>query len=78
MFISVVRKEVGRQNAYQNTDKTYKGEKRYLDSLVENKRINGKVIQTVKANLEPVTKDQIHYLKAVDATQKSRLVYDDD
>ena len=49
-----------------------------MDSLVENKRINGKVIQTVKANLEPVTKDQIHYLKAADATQKSRLVYDDD
>ena len=31
--------------------KTYKGEKRYYASLVENKRINGKVVQTVKANL---------------------------
>ena len=30
--------------------KTYKGEKRYYASLVENKRINGKVVQTVKAN----------------------------
>ncbi len=26
--------------------KTYKGEKRYYDSLVENKRTNGKVVQT--------------------------------
>ena len=39
--------------------KTYKGEKRYYASLVENKRIDGKVVQTVKANLGPVTEDQI-------------------
>ena len=44
--------------------KTYKGEKRYYASLVENKRIDGKVVQTVKANLGPVTEDQIPYLKA--------------
>ena len=30
--------------------KTYKGEQRYYASLVENKRVNGKVEQTVKAN----------------------------
>ncbi len=42
--------------------KTYKGEKRYYASFVENKRINGKVVQTVKANLGPVTQDHIPYL----------------
>ena len=42
--------------------KTYKGEKRYYASLVENKRIDGKVVQTVKANLGPVTEEQIPYL----------------
>ncbi len=35
--------------------KTYKGEKRYYASLVKNKRINGKMVQTVKVNLGPVT-----------------------
>ena len=58
--------------------KTYKGEKRYYASLVENKRINGKVVQFVKANLGPVTEDQIPYLKAAYAVKKPRLVYDDD
>ena len=58
--------------------KTYKGEKRYYASLVENKRINGKVVQTVKANLGPVTEEQIPYLKAAYAAKKPRLVYDDD
>ena len=58
--------------------KTYKGEKRYYASLVENKRIDGKVVQYVKANLGSVTKDQIPYLKAAYATKKPRLVYDDD
>ena len=47
--------------------KTYKGEKRYYASLVENKRIGGKVVQTVKANL-----------KAAYARKKPRLVYDDE
>ena len=46
-------------------------------SLVENKRVNGKVVQTVKANLGPVTEDQIPYLKAAYARKKPRLVYDD-
>ena len=46
-------------------------------SLVENKRVNGKVVQTVKANLGPVTEEQIPYLKAAYAKKKPRLVYDD-
>ena len=58
--------------------KTYKGEQRYYASLVENKRVNGKVEQTVKANLGPVTEEQIPYLKAAYAKKKPRLVYDDD
>lgn len=76
MLLLVVRKEVGM--FIKILTKTYKGEKRYYASLVENKRINGKVVQTVKANLGPVTKDQIPYLKAAYAAKKPRLVYDDD
>ncbi|MDY2812384.1 MAG: 2-C-methyl-D-erythritol 4-phosphate cytidylyltransferase [Dorea sp.] len=60
------------------TTKTYKGEKHYYASLVENKRVDGKVVQTVKANLGPVTEEQIPYLKAAYATKKLRLVYDDE
>ena len=60
------------------TTKEYKDTKRYYASLVENKRVGGKVVQTVKANLGPVTKEQIPYLKAAYATKKPRLVYDDD
>ena len=44
--------------------KQYKGEKYYYASLVENKRVNGKVVQKVKANLGAVTEEQIPYLKA--------------
>ena len=58
--------------------KNLKGEKRCYASLVENKRINGKVVQTVKANLGPVKEDQIPYLKAAYAKKKPRLVYDDE
>ena len=57
--------------------KTYGTEKHYYASLVENKRINGKVVQTVKANLGPVTEEQIPYLKAAYAKKKPRLVYED-
>jgi hypothetical protein len=57
--------------------KIYDGNKHYYASLVENKRVNGKVIQTVKANLGPVTEEQIPYLKAAYAKVKPRLVYDD-
>jgi hypothetical protein len=59
--------------------KTYGGKEHYYASLVENKkRVNGKVIQTVKANLGVVTEEQIPYLKAAYAQKKPRLVYDDD
>jgi hypothetical protein len=58
--------------------KIYAGKEHYYASLVENKRVNGKVIQTVKANLGAVTEEQIPYLKAAYAQKKPRLVYDDD
>ena len=58
--------------------KEYRGEKYYYASLVENKRIDGKVVQTVKANLGAVTGEQIPYLKAAYAKKKPRLVYDED
>jgi hypothetical protein len=41
--------------------KTINGKVHYYASLVENKRVNGKVKQIVKANLGPVTEDQIPY-----------------
>ncbi|MCQ2088518.1 MAG: hypothetical protein MJZ37_10740, partial [Bacilli bacterium] len=65
MFIKILTKE-------------YNGAKYYYASLVENKRINGKVVQKVKANLGAVTEDQIPYLKAAYAKKKPRLVYDDE
>ncbi len=64
MFIKILTKE-------------YKGETYYYASLVENKRVNGKVVQTVKANLGRVTEDQIPYLKAAYASKKPRLVYEE-
>ena len=57
--------------------KKYNGETYHYASLVENKRVDGKVVQTVKANLGPVTAEQIPYLKAAYAKKKPRLVYDD-
>jgi hypothetical protein len=57
--------------------KEYKGKKHYYASLVENKRVGGSVVQTVKANLGPVTEEQIPFLKAAYAKKKPRLVYDD-
>ena len=57
--------------------KTYGNKTHYYASLVENKRINGNVVQFVKANLGAVTEEQIPYLKAVYAKNKPRLVYDD-
>ena len=57
--------------------KKYNNETYYYASLVENKRVNGKVVQTVKANLGPVTEEQIPYLKAAYARKKPKLVYDD-
>ena len=64
MFIKILTKE-------------YNGKKHYYASLVENKRINGSVVQSVKAHLGPVTEEQIPYLKAAYAKNKPRLVYDE-
>ena len=58
--------------------KTINNEKRYYASLVENRRIEGKVVQIVKANLGAVTEDQIPFLKAAYAKKKPRLIYDDE
>ena len=57
--------------------KTYKGNKHYYASLVENKRVGGSVVQSVKANLGPVTEEQIPYLKAAYSRKRPRLVYED-
>ena len=57
--------------------KTYNNKTHYYASLVENKRVNGKVVQTVRSNLCPVTKEQIPYLKAAYARKKPKLVYED-
>lgn len=58
--------------------KQYGGKKHFYASLVENNRVDGKVRQTVKAYLGPVTEDQIPYLKAAYSQKKPRLVYDDE
>ena len=58
--------------------KTYgNGETHYYAYLVENKRVGNKVQQSIKANLGPVTEEQIPYLKAAYAKNKPRLVYED-
>ena len=57
--------------------KKYGDKKHYYASLVENKRVNGHVKQTVKAYLGPVTEDQIPFLKAAYAQKKPKLVYTD-
>ena len=64
MFIKILTKE-------------YCGKKHHYASLVENKRVNGKVVQTVKSHLGPVTEDQIPFLKAAYSKRKPRIVYDD-
>lgn len=64
MFIKILTKIHG--------DKKY-----YYASLVENKRINGHIKQTVKAYLGPVTEDQIPFLKAAYAKKKPKLIYND-
>jgi hypothetical protein len=64
MFIKILTKEYG-------------GKKHYYASLVENKRVGRKVVQSVKANLGPVSVEQIPYLKAAYAKNKPRLVYDE-
>jgi hypothetical protein len=65
MFIKILTKKYGeRTHFYAN--------------LVENKRIDGRVVQTVKANLGSVTPEQIPYLKAAYSKNKPKLVYDND
>jgi hypothetical protein len=64
MFIKILTKKYG--------ERTH-----YYASLVENKRVDGRVVQTVKANLGPVSSEQIPYLKAAYSKDKPRLVYDD-
>jgi hypothetical protein len=60
------------------TTKKYGMNTHYYASLVENNRVDGHVVQTVKANLGPVTKEQIPYLKAAYAKNKPLLVYKDE
>jgi len=57
--------------------KEFGGKKHYYASLVENKRIDGHVVQTVKAHLGPVTEEQIPFLKAAYSKKKPRLIYDE-
>jgi len=64
MFIKILTKE-------------YAGKKHFYASLVENKRVQGKVVQSVIAHIGPVTEEQIPYLKAAYARKKPRLVYDE-
>ena len=64
MFVKVIEK------------KQKSGIKHYA-SLVENTRIDGKVVQKVLLYFGQVTEDQIPYLKAAYAKKKPRLVYDD-
>ena len=56
--------------------KQYRGTKHFYASLVENKRVDGKVKQIVLAYLGPVSQEQIPFLKAAYAKKKPRLVYD--
>ena len=65
MFIKIETKRYGN------------GTNHYYASLVENKRIDGKVKQRIVAYLGPVTEDQIPYLKAAYAKNKPRLIYDE-
>lgn len=65
IFIKILKKQSGKNI-------------RYYASLVENKRVDGKVVQTVRANLGAVTLEQIPYLKAAYAKKKPRIVYDDE
>jgi hypothetical protein len=60
------------------TTKTIGAKTHHYASLVENKRIGKKVVQTTKAYLGSVTEDQIPYLKAAYAKEKPRLVFGGD
>lgn len=47
-------------------------------SVVENKRVRGKTVQTQLVNIGRVTADQVPYLKAAWSEKKPRLVWDDE
>jgi len=64
MFVKILRKRY--------SEKTH-----YYASLVENKRINGKVVQSVKLYFGRVEEEQIPYLKAAYSKNKPRLVYEE-
>ena len=67
MFLKVIEK------SFKN------GNKHYYASVVENKKINGKVVQTTVLYLGAVREDQIPYLKAAymspDDSRRPELVY---
>jgi hypothetical protein len=70
MEVSVIFIKILKKQCKSNTH--------YYASLVENNRVNGKVIQTVRANLGAVTVEQIPFLKAAYSRKKPRLVYDNE
>ena len=67
MFVKIVSK------TFQN------GETRHYASVVENRKVNGKVVQTTRVCLGAVREDQIPYLKAAymnpDDPKRPILVY---
>jgi len=58
------------------TKKSKDGSVRHYASVVENRRVKGKTIQTTLINIGPVEEDQIPYLRAAWAKEKPRLVWD--
>lgn len=64
MFVKILKKQ-------------YSGKTHYYASLVENKRVKGKVVQSVKLYFGRVDEEQIPYLKAAYSKNKPRLVYDE-
>lgn len=46
-------------------------------SVVENKRVGKKTIQTTVVNIGRVTQDQVPYLRAAWAKKKPKLIWDD-
>ena len=53
------------------------GEVRYYASVIRGKRVKGKVVQTVVANIGAVEKEQVPYLKAAYAKEKPKLIWED-
>lgn len=54
------------------------GAEYFYASVVENKRVKGRMVQTILINIGRVEEDQIPYLKAAWSDNKPRLVWDDD